>query len=190
MSSTTTGRGAPPGRTTWALLRDRNFGWYFWGNIASSLGVWGYGVAAVVVVFGLTRSALYVGLVTIIQFSVPVVLAPIGGALADRFDRRRLLVATQGLSAAAVAVLAIGYAAAGPAGLSTTWPLIAVSFVLGLALTVTDPARHALVPALVQPQDVGQAVALNSLTFNIGRAVGPAMAGVLLASPVPPPSSA
>jgi len=185
VSGTAASGTASAGSTTWALLKDRNFGPYFWGNIASSLGVWGYSVAAVVVVFELTRSALFVGLVTIVQFSVPVVLAPVGGFLADRFDRRKLLVGAQGLSGVAVAVLAGAYALAVPDGLPSPWPLIAVSFVLGLALTVTDPARHALVPALVAPHNVGQAVALNSLTFNVGRAVGPAVAGVLLASAGP-----
>jgi MFS family permease len=176
---------APAKRNTWALVVDRNFGPYFWGNIVSSLGVWGYNIAAVVVVFDLTRSALFVGLVSIVQFSVPTVMAPIGGALADRFDRRRILVLAQTLSGAAVAALAGAFAWAGPEGLPGVAPILTVSFVLGLGLSVTDPARHALVPALVPPRDISQAIALNTVTFNVGRAVGPAVAGLLLVSAGP-----
>lgn len=171
---------ASPG--TAALLVDRNFAPFFWGNAASTLGVWAYSIAAVVLVFQLTRSPLQVGLVTIVQFAAPLLLAPFGGMLADRLDRRRVLVAAQatsGLAAAALAGIALG---SDGHGMANAVPVFVVSFVLGVCLAVADPARQALLPALVQREALGHAVALNSATFNIGRAVGPAIAGLLLPS--------
>jgi MFS family permease len=161
---------------------DRTFGPYFWGNIASSMGMWAYSIAAVVLIFELTGSPLYVGLVTIVQFSMPLVVAPVGGALADRFDRRRLLIAAQGASAAAAGALAWALTWPGTDRAAAVWWLLIVSFALGVGIAITDPARHALVPALVAPADLGQAVALNTVTFNVGRAAGPAVAGLLLVS--------
>jgi MFS family permease len=169
-------------RSTWSLLVDRNFGPYFWGNIASSLGMWAYSVAAVVLIFELTGSPLFVGLVTIVHFSVSLVLAPVGGALADRVDRRRLLIISQAGSAVAAAILAAALAWPGTSTTAAVWWLLVISFVMGVGIAVTDPARHALVPALVAPADLGQAIALNTVTFNVGRALGPALAGLLLVS--------
>jgi len=162
------------------LLTDRNFGPYFWGNVVANVGVWAYSVGAVVMVFQITGSALQVGLVTILQFTAPVVLAPVGGALADRFDRRVLMMTALTCAGVTVGALAGWAALAGPGRLESAWPVLAMSLGFGLALAITDPSRHALVAALVLPADLGRAVALNTVTFNLGRALGPALAGVLL----------
>jgi MFS family permease len=146
------------------------------------MGSWAYTVTAVVVVFNLTSSATQVGLVTVVQFSVPLVLAPVGGALADRFDRRKLLLCAQASSSMATGVLALANYSGGPGGIRQVWPIFVASFVLGLGSSLADPARHALVPALIPPEEMAPALSLNSVTFNIGRTVGPALAGALLAS--------
>jgi MFS family permease len=130
-----------------------------------------------VLVFQLTRSAQFVGLVTIAQFAAPLLLAPLGGALADRLDRRLLLMAAQATSGLAVAGLAAAAAGMGGIGLTSPLPLLAVSFLLGVCIAVADPARHALLPALVAKESLAPAIALNGVTFNLGRAVGPAVAG-------------
>ena len=158
---------------------DRDFAPFFWGNAAATLGMWAYNIAAVVLVFQLTRSAFQVGLVTIVQFAAPVLLAPVGGVLADRLDRRRLVVVAQATAGLALAGLA-GLAARGDDALATALPVFVVSFVLGVCTAVADPARQALLPALVPAADLGSAVALNGATFNLGRAIGPALAGLLL----------
>lgn len=177
--------GEIPARSTTGLLLDRTFAPFFWGNTAATLAAWAYNITAVVVVFQLTGSPRQVGLVTIVQFSVPLVLAPVGGALADRFDRRRLIVAAQGMSAAAVGALAVLTLAVGDGRLPSVWPVLSTSFLLGLGTAVADPARHALVPSLVPPADMNQAIALNAVTFNVGRAVGPGLAGLLLVTAGP-----
>lgn len=159
---------------------DRDFAPFFWGNAAATLGMWAYNIAAVVLVFRLTRSPFQVGLVTIVQFAAPVLLAPVGGVLADRLDRRRLLVGAQVTAGLALAVLA-GLAARGSGeDVASAVPVFVVSGVLGVCTAVADPARQSLLPALVPADDLGSAVALNGATFNLGRAVGPALAGLLL----------
>lgn len=169
-------------RSSWALLLDRNFGPYFWGNVVSNTGVWAYNVGAVVLIFQITGSAFYVGLVTIMQFTAPVVLAPVGGALADRFDRRKLMMVALACAGVAVSGLAAWGALVGQDRITNPWPVLLMSLGFGIALAVTDPARHALVAALVPTADLGQAVALNTVTFNLGRTLGPALSGLLLLS--------
>jgi MFS family permease len=101
---------------------------------------------------------------------VPVLLlSPWAGSLADRVDRRRLLLCTQLVSTALSATLA-ALAFAGDAG---EWVVIALSGALGIATAVGVPAQQALIASLVAEEDVPQAVALNSMTFNLARAVGP-----------------
>jgi MFS family permease len=167
------------------LLVDRDFGPFFWGNAGATLGMWAYSIAAVVVVFQLTHSPSQVGLVTIAQFAAPLLLAPVGGALADRLDRRRVLLAAQAVAAVALGVLAVLAARAGVDGMASAVPVFAVSLVLGTCTAVADPARQALLPALVPGEGLGSAIALNGVTFNLGRAVGPAVAGMLLPSAGP-----
>jgi MFS family permease len=162
------------------LLVDRRFGPYFWGNSVASAGVWSYNVGAVVLVFQITGSIVQVGLITVFQFTAPVVLAPVGGALADRVDRRKLMIIALSIAGSALAGLAAWMAVVGHNGLPNPLPVLFMSLVLGLTNAVTDPARHALVAALVPPVDLGQAVALNAVTFNLGRTLGPTLASLLL----------
>jgi MFS family permease len=172
----------PAGRSNRALLFSRDFGPFFWGNSAATLGTWAYNIAAVVLVFQLTGSPQAVGLVTIAQFAAPLLLAPVGGSVADRFDRRRLLIGAQATSAAAAGALALAVKSAEPQSFGAVWAVFLVSFVMGASMAVADPARQALIPSLVPQADMGSAIALNSVTFNLGRAIGPAVAGLLLVS--------
>lgn len=167
------------GRSVWSLMADRRFGPYFWGNVIANAGFWGTGVAAVVVTYQMTRSAQLVGLVTVLQFAGPLLLAPVGGTLADRFDRRTLLMLTQTLSALFLLSLSV-VLAAGVGGEDNPVPIFVTCTLLGISLAVADPARHALVPTLVPRVDIPTAVSLNTVTFNVGRAVGPAVIGLLL----------
>jgi len=111
------------------------------------------------------------------QFVPSLVLAPWAGALADRVDRRRLLLVTQLAAAASSAALA-GFAWA---GLATEAVVIGFAAALGVALALSQPAQMALVPSLVADEDVAQAVALNSATFNVARALGPTAAAAIVA---------
>lgn len=170
----------PAPRRTRDLLVDRTFGPWFWGNLASNSGNWLYNVTAAVVVFALTGSALLVGLVSVAQFGTLALLSPWAGALSDRFDRRRLLVASQGLATLSAAGIAVPVVVLGAEGLPGAWPVILASLGIGVGVAFAGPALQSLVPALVDDADLESAVALTSLTFNVGRALGPAVAGLLL----------
>jgi MFS family permease len=166
------------GRGAWRLLRSRNFGPYFVGNAASASGTWFQNLAASILVFRLTHSPFLLGVLNFCQFVPVLVLSPWAGGLADRVDRRRLLLATQlvatGLSAA-LAALAWG-------GSADEWVVIGFSGALGIVSALSVPAQQSLVVALVEEEDVPQAVALNSMTFNLARAIGPASAAGVIAT--------
>lgn len=169
-------------RSARALLRDHTFGPYFFGNLVSNCGTWLQNIAAAVVVYRLTGSTVLVGAVSILQFSASLILSPWAGALSDRFDRRRLLLGGQVLSAVSAGALAVWTALVGVDGLPGPWPIFATAGLLGIGFAISVPTMQALVPALVEPADLDQAVALNSVTFNLARAIGPAMGALVLAT--------
>ncbi len=171
----------PQPRTTVQLLTDRTFGPWFVGLLTSNAGNWLFNVTAAVVVFRLSGSALQVGLVSVAQFVPLVVLGPFAGAWLDRFDRRRILLASQVVSASAASALAIAAVVVGVDAFPGAWPVLLCAFGIGLGQAVAAPALNALVPALVPDADLESGVALTSLTFNVGRALGPAVSGLLLA---------
>ena len=164
--------------SAWRLLRSRNFGPYFVGNAASASGTWFQNLAAAILVYRLTHSALYLGVLNACQFGPVLLLAPWTGRVADGFDRRRLLLGTQSTSACLSAALA----ALISAGHGGVWTVIGFSAALGVMTAFSNPAQLALVGSLVPRDDLAQAVALNSMTFNIARAVGPAAASLVIAA--------
>lgn len=170
----------PSPRSTLALIADRNFGPFFVGNLSSNIGTWFQQITAAIVVFDVTRSTFMVGMVGVSQFLPSLVLAPWTGAAADRFDRRRLLIGAQSTAAVAATILAVLTLTVGLAPFPGAWPVLVTAFVIGLANATATPAQQALVPALVPPANLDQAVALNSVTFNLARAIGPALGAAVL----------
>lgn len=166
------GAGTPVARRGAQLLVDRDFGTYLAGNSLSSIGTWFQNLAASLLVYDLTRSTLMVGVVNFSQFIGAVLLASAAGAAADRFDRRRVLMVSQAVSAAASAVLAVLTLT----GTVTAPLLIASTAVLGLALAFFPPAMLSLIPLLVPRVDLDSALSINSASFNLARAVGPVLA--------------
>ena len=164
--------------SAWRVLRTRSFGPYFVGNAASASGTWFQNLAASVYVYELTHSALLLGVLNACQFGPVLVLAPWAGRIADAFDRRRLLLWTQ----AVAALLAAALAALVWAGEATTWLVIVFATGFGVLTAVATPAQMALVGSLVPREDLPQAVALNSMTFNLARAVGPAGGALVIAT--------
>jgi MFS family permease len=160
------------------VIRLRSFGPYFFGNAASASGTWFQNLAASILVYRLTQSPFLLGVLNFCQFTPVLVLSPWAGSLADRVDRRRLLLCTQLVSTALSATLA-GLAWGGAAD---EWVVIGLSGALGVATAVGVPAQQALIASLVEEEDVPQAVALNSMTFNLARAVGPASAAAVIAT--------
>jgi MFS family permease len=171
----TPGQEAGP-RAALRVLRSRNFAPYFVGNAASASGTWFQNLAASILVYRLTHSAFLLGVLNFCQFIPILVLSPWAGTMADRFDRRRLVLVTQLVAAGLSAVLA-GLAFADAAGAAV---VIAFSLLLGATSAFSAPASQALIVQLVDENDVPQAVALNSMTYNIARALGPVTAAAVI----------
>ena len=164
-------------RAAGRLIATRNFGPYFVGNALSASGDWFHNLAAAILVYRLTGSAVLLGVLGFVQFVPLLVLAPWAGWAADRFDRRRLLTVTQ----VAATALAASLAAAVWAGVESPALVIGVSLALGVVTAFSAPAAQALIGSLVAPRDLATAVGLNAMTHNLARAVGPALAGVTIA---------
>jgi len=169
-------------RTALQLIADRRFGSYLAGNFFSNMGNWFQNVAAGIVVFQITGSNTLVGLVSVLQFLATLLLSPWSGSLADRHDRKRLLMLAQAVSTAGALSLAIWVGLQGVEGLPGVWPVLAAAGVIGLGYAIGISAMNALIPALVEPPDLDQAIALNSTSFTLARAIGPAIAGVFIAA--------
>lgn len=150
---------------------------FFAGQAVSQIGSWMQNVAQAWLVYRLTGSPALMGTVAFLwQFPI-LVLAPVGGALADRLDRVRILLVTQSLQLANAALLA----ALALAGRATVAELMALVTVSGIVSAFDMPARQALVPRLVAREQLSNAVALNSSLYNLASLVGPLVAGVVVA---------
>jgi MFS family permease len=163
-------------RQTFASLAVRNYRVYFFGMLVSASGTWMQSVAQGWLVLQLTGSGTAVGLVTAAQF-VPMLLGGVwGGVIADRFDKRTTLFASQGVLAFAAAILAVITLT----GVVQVWMVFACALLTGCATVVDNPTRQAFVSELVEPHRLANAIALNSAMFNAARIVGPAMGGLLI----------
>ncbi len=159
------------------LFRNRNFTLFFIGQIVSNSGTWLQNVAQGVLVFRLTGGSFMVGVTSAALFVPVLFLALVGGRLADRFDRRRLLIASQVLALAATGVLAVLAAT----GHVSVWAVIVVAALIGVQYAVSIPTMGALLPWLVEPERLGQAIGMNSVTYNLARVIGPVVAAAAIA---------
>jgi MFS family permease len=179
MAETAEGGGSPSRtevgpKAALRLIRQPNFGFYFAGNALSATGTWFQNLAAALLVYRLTGSELLLGILSFSQFAAILVLAPWAGSAADRYDRRRLLIVAQSagvLLAGALALLA-------QLGLADAATVIGFALGLGVVSACSIPAQSALITQLVERDQVASAVGLNSMTFNLARAVGPALAAL------------
>jgi MFS family permease len=163
--------------SAWAPLHEPLFRSLWVAAVISYTGTWMQNVGAGWLMTQLTMSPLMVSLVQAAT-TLPVFLVILpAGALADMVDRRRLLLLTQGWMVAAAALLGIFTLW----GQVTPWILLAFTFVLGLGAVMNDPAWQAITPEIVSPSQHAPAVALNSVGFNVARAVGPALGGIVIA---------
>ncbi len=161
-------------RAALAVATHRNFGPYFVGNALSASGGWFHNLAAALLVYRETQSPFLLGVLNFAQFVPILVLSPWAGGVADRFDRRRVLYVTQ-VGAIAVSVT-LGVLTV--TGRADAWLVIGFSLLLGISSAFATPAQQALVTSLVPARDLGSAIALNSMTFNLARALGPALAAL------------
>lgn len=164
---------------TFRSLRVRNYRLFAGGQIVSLTGTWAQRVAQSWLVLELSNdSGVALGIATALQFLPVLLFGLYGGVLADRYDKRRLLIGAQ----AAMGVLALVLAVLDLTGTVQLWHVYALAFGLGLASVVDTPVRQAFVSEMVGPDDLPNAVGLNSATFNSARIVGPAVAGIAIAA--------
>jgi MFS family permease len=159
-----------------AALRHRDFAVFWVGALVSNVGTWMQNVTVPYVIFQLTRSAGWVGLAAFASLFPSLLLGPLAGSLADRFDRRRLLLWSQVVQAA----LAFGLWGAWICHWRSPALLIAIVSANGCAFGVTMPSWQAFLTQLVPRADLLNAVTLNSAQFNAARAFGPAIGGLIL----------
>jgi len=163
---------------TFAALSNPNFRRFFIGQAVSMIGTWMQSVAQAWLVLELTGSGTALGLVIALQ-TIPVLFgAPYAGLIADRVDKRRLLVGTQSVMGALA--LALGLLAV--TGSVQLWMVYALAVALGAANAIDNPTRQSFVLEMVGRADLRNAVTLNSVLVNAARAVGPAVAGTLIAT--------
>ncbi len=163
---------------TFAALRVRNFRWFFGAQCLSQIGSWFQMVAQIWLVAEMTGSGVALGLVTALQALPFLFLTTYGGALADRLPTRRVLLVTQSLLAAVATAMAVLSATD---VLTVGW-IYALALVAGTVNAFDRPAASAFLYEMVGPEDLSSAVGLGSVEMSTGRLVGPALAGVLLAS--------
>jgi MFS family permease len=174
-------RTAPGGRwrSVGRALRHRNYRLFFTGQSISLIGTWLTKVATSWLVYRLTGSAWLLGVVGFAGQIPTFLLAPLAGVLVDRWNRRRVLLATQALAmlqSATLAALALG-------GVIRIWEIIVLNMVQGLVDAFDMPVRQSLVVRMVEDRnDLPNAIALNSSMVNAARLIGPAVAGVLIAA--------
>lgn len=159
-------------------LRHRNFRLFFGGQLISLIGTWMQSVAQAWLIYRLTHSALLLGAVGFAG-QIPIFLiAPFGGHVADRVDRRRIIIVTQ----TCAMILAFILAALTLSGRIHEWHIIVLAALLGVVNAFDMPARQAFIVQMVERDDLMNAIAINSSMFNGARVVGPAVAGILVAA--------
>jgi MFS family permease len=162
---------------TLRALRYRNFQLFFGGQMISLIGTWMQNVAQAWLVYRLTGSSILLGLVSF-SGQIPVFLmSPVGGIVADRLPRRRVVIATQTASM----VLAMALAVLTLTGIVQVWHIFVLSALLGMVNAFDIPARQSFFVEMVGREDLINAIALNSSMFNASRVIGPAVAGILVA---------
>jgi MFS family permease len=166
------------GRVTFAALAIPNYRRYIAGQSVSLVGTWMQMAAQSWLVLTLTGSATTLGVIIALQTLPVLVLGPYGGVIADRVDKRRLMVILQiamGVQALVLGVLTI-------TGTVRLWEIGALAALLGLNNAFENPARQSFMLEMVGPESLRNAVSLNSVLVNVARVIGPAVAGVLIAT--------
>lgn len=168
----------PAKSSTFSSLRIRNYRLFASGAIVSNTGTWMSRITQDWLVLSLTGSSAAVGITTALQFLPMLLFGLYGGVIADRYPKRRMLFFTQGalgLCGLALAVLTLS-------GQVQVWHVYLIAFLLGMVTVVDNPTRQTFVSEMVGPDQVRNAVSLNSANFHSARLIGPAVAGVLIST--------
>jgi MFS family permease len=163
----------------WRSFRHRNYQILFPANTVSNIGSWAQRIAQDWLVLELTNNnGTYLGLVTAVQFAPVLFFSLHGGKLADRFNKRKVLILTNIMGGAA----SLGLGVLVITDLIALWHVFALAAVLGISTAIDAPVRQAFTTEVVGQSDLPNAVSLNSANFNAGRLVGPAVSGGLIAA--------
>lgn len=163
----------------WRSFRHRNYRILFPANTVSNIGSWAQRIAQDWLVLELTNNnGTYLGLVTAVQFAPVLLFSLHGGAMADRIDKRKVLIATNVIGGAA----SIGLGLLVICNVVQLWHVFVLAGVLGISTAIDAPVRQAFTSELVGHDDLPNAVSLNSANFNGGRLIGPAVSGLLIAA--------
>ncbi len=165
-------------RSTFRALQHRNYRLYWTGQLISLIGTWMQSVAQGWLMHRLTSSAFMLGFLGFCQFLPVLLLSLWAGVIVDSIDKRKLLLITQTAFLVQAALLATAVST----GIVKPWMILALAFVFGTINAVDLPARQSFVVELAGKEDLSNAIALNSGAFNTARVVGPAIAGILLAT--------
>ena len=171
-------RAAQAGRTTFAALAVPNYRRYYGGQAISLTGTWMQMTAQSWLVLTLTHSSTWLGVIIALQTLPVLLLGPYGGVIADRVDKRRLMVALQsvmGVQALVLGVLTV-------IGSVTVAEIGVLAVMLGINNAFENPARQSFMLEMVGPEHLRNAVSLNSVLVNVARTVGPAVGGILIAT--------
>ncbi len=163
-------------KTLFSSLRHRNFRLFFSGQLVSLMGTWMQNVGQAWLVLELTHSSFKLGVVSALQFAPMLFLSFVVGPFIDYFSKRKIIIATQ----TALMLLAFTLAVLDLTGAVRYWHVVILATLLGVVNTIDMPARQAFVIEMVGKEDLMNAIALNSSIFNAARAVGPAIAGLLI----------
>ncbi|MEV7087608.1 MFS transporter [Streptomyces sp. NPDC093085] len=164
------------GGGTFSSLRIRNYRLFATGAVVSNIGTWMSRVTQDWLVLSLTGSSAAVGITTALQFLPMLLFGLYGGVIADRYPKRRLLLFTQG----ALGLCGISLAVLTLSGHVQVWHVYLLAFLLGMVTVVDNPTRQSFVSEMVGPDQLRNAVSLNSANFQSARLIGPAVAGVLI----------
>ena len=162
----------------WRALRHRNFRILYPANAVSNIGGWVQRIAQDWLVLELTHSGTYLGIITALQFAPVWFVSLPGGALADKFNKRKVLMLTNsasGMTSLILGLLVVTHNV-------KIWHVMVLAFALGLSDATDKPVRQSFVSEMVGVTDMPNAVSLNSANFNLGRLIGPALSGLMIAA--------
>ena len=157
-------------------LKHENYRYYFFGMCISTIGTWMQNTAQPWLAYSLTKSALLLSVVSALQFLPALLFSLFAGVLIDRLPKKRMLIVTQSLSLVITFALWLLVHSGG----IQYWHLLVTSSLLGLVNTLDMPLRQSFVVEMVGHDDLMNAIALNSLTFNVARMIGPSIAGIIM----------
>ncbi|MBC2869566.1 MFS transporter [Streptomyces mexicanus] len=167
---------SPRKSSMFSSLKVRNYRLFFMGQVVSNTGTWMQRIAQDWLVLSLTGSSAAVGITTALQFLPMLLFGLYGGVLVDRLPKRPTLLCTQ----SAMALTGLALAALTLTGHVQVWHVYVAAFAMGLATVVDNPARQSFVSEMVGPEQLQNAVSLNSANFQSARLIGPAVAGVMI----------